>query len=164
MNFSINLSADIAKIKSLITDSTEKMDFIDAYIEKNFGKNKTRKFVSAVDGMNFKLMVIHRYSYFQSPILKGKISKKDDNINSVNLSFSVNIIYILYISVIFTMGIFSLFDLINSQNYSVYLFIPSIFLFFTFYELFKIKIKMRELKSFLYRIYNEYIIENNDGI
>ena len=160
MNFSININAEISKIKSLLINSTEKIDFVDNYIERNFSKNKTRKFVSKIDGMNFKLMFIHRYSLFHSPLLKGNIIQSDNNINSINLSFSFNILFIVYILGLFIISTFGILDLINSAKDSAYIFILSIFIFFLFFELYKIKVKINELKSFLYRIYSEYIVEN----
>jgi hypothetical protein len=161
MNFKIHVKADIFKIKSLLVNSTDKMD---SFFTKEFGLKHNRIFVAKADGMKLKLSVFHRYKTLQFLKLKGEIHVNNNSINTINFSYYTNPLYILYLLFIFIMATLMLFEIFESESFITFIIIFVIYMFCIGSAFFMIKNNMRELRAFIYRTYHDYIVENKDSI
>ena len=156
LNFKIIVKADISKIKSVFSNSIEDMDLLACLYENSFQKKKyKRRFVGRSNGRNLKLSVIYYQSYLSSPILKGEIQELDDHLKSINFSFTLHPLSLVFLPIFLIFIIFLVINLFKLKSLLSALIVLTILILGLIFFISNFNSKLKALRYFVNKIFRD---------
>ena len=162
-NFSITLNANISAIKSIFLSSVEEVDFFKTFVSISFIPKYKRRFVGKTDGKKLELRVIHyQYRFLTSPILKGEIEELNSNKTVIHFTYDYSIPYLMAIGLISFFLILLLYLQIQSGQFVFSIAIIFMALLLILYRNHDSFTKKKELRYFINRVYENYMVSQDN--
>ena len=162
-NFSITLNANISAIKSIFLSSVEEVDFFKTFVSISFIPKYKRRFVGKTDGKKLELRVIHyQYRFLTSHILRGEIEEFNSNKTVIHFKYNYSIPYLMAMGLISIFLVLLLYRQIQSGQFVFSIAIIFMALLLILYRIYDSFTKKKELRYFINRVYENYMVSQDN--
>ena len=162
-NFSITLNANISEIKSIFLTSVEEVGFFKTFVSTSFIPKYKRRFIGKTDGKKLELRVIHyQYRFLTSPILRGEIEEFNSNKTIIHFTYVYSIPYLMAMGLISIFLVLLLYRQIQSGQFVFSIAIIFMALLLILYRIYDSFTKKKELRYFINRVYENYMVSQDN--